>query len=501
MRTACWFFLIALGLGACGDDGGGTEGEDAGPGPRDAGGGLDAAGGDAGPGDEDASTPTDAGPPDPAETRIQPWSEDAWYWQYEGEPVLLVGASDQDNLFQLDGLEAQLDALVAAGGNYVRNTMSSRDEGDLYPFASVGDGMYDLSSWNEDYWDRFERFLALTHERDVIVQIEVWDRFDHSRDPWIDDPYNPENNVNYDEAESGLATRYPNHPASNEQPFFHTPPTMDDNEVVRQYQEAFVDRMLSHTFEYDHVLYVMDNETDEAPEWPTYWAEHILAAAADAGVEVELTEMWDDRNITSSDQHQYTWDHRELFSFTDISQNNHQTGETHWNQILYVQGRLADAPMPMSSVKIYGADTGSYGTTADAVERFWRNLLGGMATSRFHRPDAGLGLSDTSAAQLTAARWVEERASFLALDPAQELLGDRSENEAYVAADPGSAYVVYFTDGDSVTLDLSDPSGSFEAAWISLADISSGSTETLAAGAAATLTAPGEGGWVAVITR
>jgi len=36
---------------------------------------------------------------------------------------------------------------------------------------------------------------------------------------------------------------------------------MDDDVVVRQYQEAFVDRMLSHTFEHDHVQLATSGRT------------------------------------------------------------------------------------------------------------------------------------------------------------------------------------------------------------------------------------------------
>ncbi|RLB47226.1 MAG: hypothetical protein DRJ42_25835 [Deltaproteobacteria bacterium] len=90
-------------------------------------------------------------PPTLEETRIQPHAANGWFWQYEGAPVLLIGGTNEDNVFQLDGLEGHLDELAAAGGNYVRNTMSSRDEGDLYPFADAGDGEYDLSSWNSTY--------------------------------------------------------------------------------------------------------------------------------------------------------------------------------------------------------------------------------------------------------------------------------------------------------------------------------------------------------------
>ena len=94
---------------------------------------------------------------------------------------------------------AEMEIVKTAGGNYVRNTMSDRrDKGfEVYPFLMLDDGRYDLSQWNPEYWDRFERFLQWTAERDIIVQIEVWDRFDYSRNHWPPHPYNPKNNVNY----------------------------------------------------------------------------------------------------------------------------------------------------------------------------------------------------------------------------------------------------------------------------------------------------------------
>src|SRR5690554_1212964 len=54
----------------------------------------------------------------------QPYAENPYYLQYESKPVLLLGGTDQDNLFnhpqslEPDGLESHLDLLVSVGGNY-----------------------------------------------------------------------------------------------------------------------------------------------------------------------------------------------------------------------------------------------------------------------------------------------------------------------------------------------------------------------------------------------
>jgi hypothetical protein len=60
---------------------------------------------------------------------IRPYEKNPFYWQYRGKPIMLLGGSDMDNLFQWTGskLTDHLDLLVSSGGNYVRNTMSSRN--------------------------------------------------------------------------------------------------------------------------------------------------------------------------------------------------------------------------------------------------------------------------------------------------------------------------------------------------------------------------------------
>jgi hypothetical protein len=155
-----------------------------------------------------------------AEGAIDVYPANPRYWQYKGEPVLLIGGSKDDNLFQIPDLEEHLDLLRSVGGNYIRNTMSARiDRGfEVQAFAKRPDGKYDLDRWNDEYWRRFESLMALTAERDIIVQIEVWDRFDYSRENWDVSPYNPKNNVNYTFEASGLAERKPTQPATNARP-------------------------------------------------------------------------------------------------------------------------------------------------------------------------------------------------------------------------------------------------------------------------------------------
>ncbi|ASV74490.1 hypothetical protein THTE_1888 [Thermogutta terrifontis] len=432
---------------------------------------------------------------------IRPWSQNPRYWEYKGKPVMLIGGSKDDNLFQIPDLREHLDEMVQVGANYIRNTMSDRpDKGfEVYPFKKLSNGKYDLNQWNEEYWNRFENMLRWTAERDIIVQIEVWDRFDYSRDNWEVHPYNSKNNVNYSYEESGFAEHYPEHPGANKQPFFFTTPYQRNNRVVFPYQQRFVDKLLSYSLQYGHVLYCIDNETSGEEAWARFWAEYIQKCANELGKTVCITEMWDDRDLTAP-RHRRTLDHPELYAFAEVSQNNHQKGETHWKNFLWVRDYVANQPRPLNSVKIYGADTGRYGTDQDGVERFWRLLLGGAAAVRFHRPDSGLGLSEKAKASIRAARKVESVLPWWELEPNLAILRDREPNEAYAALSPGKGCVVFFTNGGSVEVDVSNLPKTLAVRWINVSTGEWASRDSLPTTSRVILKAPAAGPWVAVIT-
>ncbi|MCB1120544.1 MAG: DUF4038 domain-containing protein, partial [Verrucomicrobiae bacterium] len=449
--------------------------------------------------------------------RIRPYAGNPHYWQYQGKPVLLLGGSKDDNLFQVTGLEEHLDLLASVGGNVIRNTMSDRKDtgNEVYAFRQLESGKYDLDQWNEEYWRRFETLLSLCQQRDVIVQIEVWDRFDYSdiRDMgnWIRSPWNPANNLNYTSEETGLATTYAkHHPSRDMQPFFHSIPTMEKYDprldIIRFYQEKVVARMLSISLKYPNVLYCMNNETSTAPEWGQHWIAFIKRLAREKGVDVFCTDMFDDfHRGAESAKLLIVESNPQIYDFIDVSQVNSRTfNEDHWNNVYWFNEKLRHLNRPLNNTKIYSDGETSFGsgTPVDGVERFWRNLIAGCASCRFHRPTAGIGLNEISQACIRAARLAESRIQFWNTQPRQDLLADRQSDEAYLSAKPGESYLLYFTDGGSVRLDLSDQPGKYVLEWVEIASGEmKGEPSIIEGGRPARITAPGNGGWVALINR
>lgn len=428
---------------------------------------------------------------------IQPGQKYKQYWEYNGKPFLLLGGSVEDNLFQIDNLEEHLDLLVSVGGNYVRNTMSSRDEGNVWPFAKNDEGMYDLNQWNDEYWKRFENFLKQTAERDIIVQIEVWATFDFYRDNWDVNPFNPKNNVNINQERNKLPTEVPTHPIYTQNNFFRSVPSQMALSEVIWYQQKYVDKMLSYSLQYGNVLYCMDNETSVTSDWGKFWAKHIKMQGLEQGKTVYCTEMWDPWEL-SHPFHNETFDNPEIFDFVDISQNNHITGQKHWDNGLMQLERLKqiNALRPVTNIKVYGNDGGKHKTTRNAIESFIQNVFMGCSSTRFHRPTSGQGLNETAQAVIKSMREVSNKMDFFEGNPHNELLAEREEHEAYCRAIPGKEYAVYFPKQGAVTLFAGIENGTVQ--WLNVLE-NSWTKEQKIRGTGIELKTPGDGHWVALV--
>ncbi|MEO0333644.1 MAG: putative collagen-binding domain-containing protein, partial [Bacteroidota bacterium] len=337
----------------------------------------------------------------------------------------------------------------------------------------------------------------------IVVQIEVWATFDFYRDNWEVNPFNPKNNVNYDAQRSKLDTVVATHPIYTENNFFRSVPSQMSLFKVLEYQQAFVDKLLNYSLEYDHVLYCMDNETSVTADWGTFWSEYIKSVAREQyNKTVYTTEMWDPWDLDHV-AHRSTIDHPKTYAFVDISQNNHNKGQLHWNNGLRQIQRIhqSEQPRPANNIKVYGADGNKFGhNNQDAVERFVRNILLGAASTRFHRPESGLGLNDIAQSVIQSMRMLTDAYDHFSAEPAMHLLSNAEENEAYIRAIAAQAYVVYFPNRGEVSLDLSAISNKGNIKWLNILSSEWTKPETIETGKSISLTSPDGGNWVALIT-
>ena len=434
-------------------------------------------------------------------TPIMPSGTHLQYWSKNGRNIMLLGGSDDDNLFQMPGVETQLELLQALGGNYVRNTMSSRDEGNEWPFARTENGLYNLNQWNEVYWSRFENFLRSTSEKEIIVQIELWATFDFYRENWDVNPFNPKNNINYTTERSHLPEIVKSHPTWTENNFFRTVPNQESNLIALGYQQKFIDQILEHTLKYDHVLYCMDNETSVTAEWGKFWALYIKKRAQEQGKTIYTTEMWDPWDLGHV-VHRETLDHPKIYEFADISQNNHNSGDTHWNNGIAQIDRLKNngTLRPLNNVKVYGNDGGAHQTTQNAIESFVRNVLFGAASTRFHRPTSGQGLNTAAQSVIKSMRSFVDKTDFFNGRPANYLLLNREPGEAFCRAVEGKEYAVFFPKGGEVSLVFPEKNKDISVEWLDLlrSEWKNASGTEITDGKIL-LKSPGEANWLVLI--
>jgi hypothetical protein len=482
----------------------------------------------------------------PGVAQIKPYVRNPSYWQYNGRPILLFGGSDRDNVFQWarDGskLTDHLDLLRECGGNYIRCTLSSREytsEGyrwDLlpYPFAKVN-GKYDLLQWNEEYWNKLRIFLRETKTRSIIVQMELWDRWNESGDSrkagsgWYDSPWNPNNNVTYDWSDSPLLkegrTDFYN--------AFHMA-AVENEPVLLPLQQNFVEKILDEVIDggFDHVLFQVDNESgigDETLEPDPYWAQFVRSYAKSKGASDIF--ICSSRRFHRPSPYKATmfqdWNNPEVrgpivnsaFNFCDISQNNGTSGQRQYDNFLWYRFRvLAHGARPINNVKCYhfnwpiGSSFGKDRTSptdAEAGAKFWRAVFAGAASIRFHRHTPtrpaglreGFGLTREGQRHLRSMRQFVDAVHIFRMNPRNDLLLHRATNEAYCLAEPGRQYAVFFTgEGDGrVEIKLNTLECSFELRWLEIATSRWGTRTTVSSRQDYMLRAPDSGHWVAVL--
>jgi len=511
---------------------------------------------------------------------IRPYEKNPCYWQYRGKPILLLGASSPDHLFQwayiyADLLRDRLDYLVSIGGNYVRNNTNddnqwkgpprsedpALDPGKAKPFKKLETGLYDLAQWDEGFFEALDLFLRETREREIIVNQELWDYCNYLSARWPYQPWNPKNNVNYREDETGLAAEAKYRPTLVDGqylryhiPFFHCVPTMNDEKTIYALQERYMRRFLSVTLQYDHVIYQVDNESTFHWKVDEWWIQFLAEEAAKHGrklgedVYIGAQRYWYDLRHREYD---HLIERDDLYAY--ISPANVATGPGDYVRLQELRHRLLKkGKRPLNFQKLYpmwGIWPQKY-LSANDVEaepwwgphrgnqrrRLWKFIFGGASGARYHReylhrkqdPQARwIGIHPGTVTALTGMRMFadyinRDGARFFKLEPAAWLLSDNAYapfgtgdydnlngdytfcvRDAYAMAELGEQYAVYFSgEGPgSVRLDLSAAQGALRARWLDIGVAKWGHEGALEGGGTVELTRPGPGEWAVYMER
>src|SRR5690606_9156514 len=109
------------------------------------------------------------------------------------------------------------------------------------------------------------------------------------------------------------------------------------------------------------------------------------------------------------------------------------------------------------------------------------------------------GLNEVTDAHLRSLNMVLEHVDIIAAEPHNDLLQQREDDEAYLAAVPGNQYAIYFPDGGEVKLSIKDANGALKARWLQVLQSRwADDWKAVSEGDSMPLKAPGQGPWAAV---
>jgi hypothetical protein len=463
--------------------------------------------------------PTPAWPSPPAGEGIRPYTGNPMYWQYNGKPTLLLGgmAYGEPHLTPKDELVRELDKLKASGGNYMRDTMAvfvKTPVQGVYPFVKHSDGKYDLSKHNPTFWNHVKVFYEETQKRGMIAQVELWDQWEQYKDNWDKNPWNPKNNINYTSSATGIPEVQNNAPYSKTPPFFYA--YKDSNKkVVLKLQRAYIKKLLDVGRHFNNIIYEIGNESSEPQAWNDYWANFIKSNSD------KMTSVTDQRGDYNPDGDlMYVINHSNIYDFIDVSQigMGHTTNDfhqKHYNDFINIRNKILTTgkKCPVNNTKGYKwirswGDEYAGGESI-SINRLWHGIFAGLAGFGFHPSHyevdsrSGSAMLPNVLRNIKGVRWMESQINMTKMNPDNDVLLNRSSNEAYAMSEfGGKTHVVFFTgeNGKSVDIDLKLFGGkTFKLTWYNPNANTIHSTKIINGGGHYSLTTPYSGRWLAIL--
>jgi hypothetical protein len=166
----------------------------------------------------------------------------------------------------------------------------------------------------------------------------------------------------------------------------------------------------------------------------------------------------------------------------------------------------------MNNVKVYGRITWNKPMDVQLnLDRWWQNIFAGCAGTRFHRPELryyepkdyfGLGLGELAQMHIRAACNFTSTFDIFSCEPRPDLLSRAGEGEAYLLADPGQTYAVYFPTGGKASAMLEPGDGAYFLSWFNVETAEFMDTQPLPMAARVNLEAPSADRiWLALIEK
>ena len=381
---------------------------------------------------------------------------------------------------------AHLDFLTANNLNFIRMWMVEHtrfdigsDEAIAHPMvytrtgpgnANDGRPKFDLSQFDEAYFDRLRSRVAAARDQGIYVAVMLfqgWSIQDNGGgDPWPFHPFHADNNINAVNGDPG---------GNGDGKILHT---LQDPEITAL-QQAYVRKMIDTLNDLDNVLWEISNESPaESRDWQYYFIDfiHNYETTKPAQHPVIMTAL-EESNAN-------------LFASPAEAISPVDDGD--------FRGDIDGPPMADGS-KVIIADTDHlFDPGSVTAEWVWKSFLRGLNPVLLDPdivslpdipPDpARQAMSDTRA-------WAD-RIDLINMTPQVDLA-----SSGYALANPGVEYLIYSLGGEPIIVDVSDASGTLALLWFDPRTGDEFDGGTIPGGNRISLTAPFDGPAVLFISH
>ncbi|MEX0885772.1 MAG: hypothetical protein WD009_04955 [Phycisphaeraceae bacterium] len=422
---------------------------------------------------------------------MAPYPENPRYLAMDGQPIFAIGATHRHSWAPISRPEEfpllqdldRLDAMVRrTPGDRVRgfvrliayDPLNHQHDGPvtrlLQPWKRLADGRFDLEQFEPAWEQRLRAFLDAAHERRIVVSLELWDDWSITRgaggqsDPgpgrgWNGHPFNPNNNVNYDETVLPATTR------ECYAPFYRTLPEHENITAALALQHRYADRLIDIAGGYGNVLWNVANESRAPLSWSQYWASYLGERLPGRLIgDMPSTNRRDGRGECDPEFNPATLAVDDRYGYVDIAQgvSRHEFGPDVIKQAVGGAARIRayqQAMIEHGRIKPLVICKEYTNAGPDAVTALWSRFTGGAATARFHRPYGDVDFETIPSFQYAAAERLAQfvvGVAFERMQPMPELIVSDDANINVLGA-AGREYVAHLVgrrEATELALDL-----------------------------------------------
>lgn len=370
-----------------------------------------------------------------ADNAIQPLTENPAYWQYEGKPVLLLGASATLSIHDIKNVKNYVDSLSEYGMNYLPLALPQKS------LQNTGNKSANATITEKQYLDKFKQLIKYAFKKNIIIALHTKRDINHVKNKHVDTP------------------------------------------KVLWY------KLLKAARNYNNILY--DNQQFTITD--TIKAKH-------KNIPVYYTENADANALNKS----YTSNNKKNMLYYRASGLHNITGKKYWNTFNRLKTNLSHhhkAPLHTSDFHVLKNSTDTSQTPGQQIDKLCINILSGGAAYYLQLPSANKAFHNLTCNTIRAIRKAGTLTSFHKLRPAMNLLYQSRQNKAFMAAKAGRCYVIYFSDGGEVKLDLQQHRYYYMLHFINTKTGKWGDKIKIMGGKKTKIITPNADGWLAVIKK